>query len=79
MEFREDISSLILYCGEEAVGKCEFNLPFYIGKEPKYHTAAIVDESYQASEGEHVLKGDVQKFPGAKIVFRVVVLKTQAA
>ena len=67
MEWKQDITSLILYCGEEAVGKCEFNLPFFIGKEPKYHTAAIVDESYQASADELVLKGNVQKFPDAKI------------
>ena len=78
-EWRNDVTNLTLYCGEEAVGKCEFNLPNFIGKEPKYHTAVIVDESYQATGDQLVLKGDVQKFPGAKIKFRVSVLKKQAA
>lgn len=63
--WREDKNSLTLFIGTEAVGKCDFDMPRYIDKIPKYETASIVGESHQAGEDERVLKGNVEKFPGS--------------
>ena len=64
-EWREDKNSLTLVCGDDPVGKCDFNLPSYIGKEPKYETAMIVEADYQTTGEERVLKGNATLYPGA--------------
>ena len=74
--WKSDKNSLTLFCGTVAVGKCEFDLESYIGKEPKYQTAVIVEESYQATEDERVLKGKAGEYPGAEICFRISVSKS---
>ena len=54
------------------MGKCDFNLPSYIGKEPKYETLTVVGEDHEPMEEEqHVFKGDTVKFPDAQLTFRI--------
>ena len=67
------MNSLTLFCGTEVVGKCDFDLASFIGKEPKYQTAHLVEESHEATgPGEYVLRGtNLEKYGGAQIQFRV--------
>ena len=69
------MSSLTLYCGSKEVGRCEGDLIRFIGlEEPLEMTAPIVDEAYELTDNRQaVLRGDPQKYPGAKIKFRIFV------
>ena len=63
---------LTLFCGENTVGICEFDLSSHIGMNPDFMFVMLVGQDYVVSDSsERVLKGDVETFPGAFIEFSV--------
>ena len=70
--WKPDMNQLILYCGDNTVGVCEFDLTSHIGKSSDYMFVMLVGEDYQVSSpDERVLKGDASTYPGAFIQFAV--------
>jgi hypothetical protein len=73
--WKPDMNQLILYCGDNVVGVCEFDLSSNIGTAPDYYFVMLVGNEYQVSDpSERVLKGDAETYPGAFIEFAVTCL-----
>ena len=64
-----DINKLELFCANQLVGACTFDMSVYLGKTPTPERAVIAAEG-QASNDQKQLIGNPAAHPGAFIEFR---------
>ena len=74
--YQEDNNKLILYCANQIVGTCFFNLSSYIDKKPVAEKAMIVPVG--STDTGVVLKGNPEQYPGSFIEFRATVTSPAA-
>ena len=72
--FAPDSNKLELYCANQLVGTCQFDLSSYIDKKPVVQKAMIMSS---ADAGAIGLQGDANQYPGAFIEFRATVASQQ--
>ena len=71
-EFQRDENKLLLYCADQLVGTCIFDLASYIGKTQEESAHIVPADS---DDTGIVLKGDTESYPGAFIEFRASVTR----
>ena len=64
-----DMNKLELFCANQLVGSCTFDMSEYLGKTPTPERAVIAAQG-QASSDQKQLEGDPTIYPGAFIEFR---------
>ena len=64
-----DTSTLTLFCDDQKVGVCEFDISKFHNNGERKFTANIVAEDEDMSGDDVVLRGDAAGFPGAYIEF----------
>ena len=63
-----------MFCGEEEVGTCDFDLASYIGLPPKPEAAPIRAVGYQGRAGKnYLLSANPDAWPNSEIQFRISV------
>ena len=63
-----------MFCGEEEVGTCDFDLATYIGLPPKPEAAPIRAVGYQGRAGKnYLLSSNPDAWPNSEIQFRLSV------